>query len=73
MKARDKQAKSTVQEISSSPSGYRRMSTAQCEKIHWASLELLERYGVKLHDQEAIDLLKKGEWKENPKSPVTNN
>ena len=37
-----------------------RMSTAQCEKIHWASLEMLERYGVKLHDQQAIDLLKKG-------------
>ncbi len=37
-----------------------RMSTAQCEKIHWASLEMLERYGVKLHDQGAIDLLKSG-------------
>jgi len=37
-----------------------RMSTAQCQKIHWASLEMLERYGVKLHDQQAIDLLKKG-------------
>ena len=37
-----------------------RMSTAQCERIHWASLEMLERYGVKLHDQKAIDLLKKG-------------
>lgn len=37
-----------------------RMSKSQCEKIHWASLEMLERYGVKLHDQQAIDLLKKG-------------
>jgi len=39
---------------------FERMSTAQCKKIHWASLEMLERYGVKLHDQQAIDLLKKG-------------
>jgi trimethylamine---corrinoid protein Co-methyltransferase len=39
---------------------FKRMTTAQCEKIHWASLEMLERYGVKLHDQKAIDLLKKG-------------
>jgi trimethylamine--corrinoid protein Co-methyltransferase len=39
---------------------FRRMTTTQCQKIHWASLEMLERYGVKLHDQQAIDLLKKG-------------
>ncbi len=38
----------------------KRMTTAQCQKIHWASLEMLERYGVKLHDRQAIDLLKKG-------------
>ncbi len=39
---------------------FERMSTDQCEKIHWASLEMLERYGVKLHDQQAIDLLRQG-------------
>jgi len=39
---------------------FERISTTQCEKIHWASLEMLERYGVKLHDQQAIHLLKKG-------------
>ena len=39
---------------------FQRMTTAQCQKIHWASLEMLERYGVKLHDRQAIDLLKKG-------------
>ncbi len=39
---------------------FERMSATQCNKIHWASLEMLERYGVKLHDQQAIDLLKKG-------------
>ena len=36
------------------------MTTTQCQKIHWASLEMLERFGVKLHDRQAIDLLKKG-------------
>ena len=37
---------------------YRRMSDAQCERIHWASLEVLERTGVRLYEQEAIDLVK---------------
>jgi trimethylamine--corrinoid protein Co-methyltransferase len=39
---------------------FQRMTTTQCQKIHSASLELLERYGVKLHDPQAIELLKKG-------------
>ena len=39
---------------------FRLMSDEQCQRIHWASLEILERYGARLHDQEAIDLLKKG-------------
>ena len=39
---------------------FQRMTVAQCEKIHWASLEMLERYGAKLHHQRAIDLLKQG-------------
>jgi trimethylamine--corrinoid protein Co-methyltransferase len=38
---------------------FRRMSAAQCEKIHWASLEVMERTGVRLYEQEAIDLLQK--------------
>jgi len=37
-----------------------RMTEQQCLKIHWASLELLESMGVKLHDQQSLDLLKKG-------------
>lgn len=36
---------------------FRRMSDQQCEKIHWASLEVMERTGVRLYEQEAIDLL----------------
>jgi trimethylamine---corrinoid protein Co-methyltransferase len=36
------------------------LSEGQCLKIHWASLELLEHYGVRLHEPQAIELLKKG-------------
>jgi len=39
---------------------FSRLSEPKCLKIHWASLELLERFGVRLHDPEAIELLKKG-------------
>jgi trimethylamine--corrinoid protein Co-methyltransferase len=36
------------------------ISEDQARKIHWVSLEILERLGARLHHQEAIDLLKKG-------------
>ena len=36
---------------------FRRMSDEQCQKIHWASLEVMERTGVRLYEQEAIDLM----------------
>lgn len=39
---------------------FARLSQDQARKIHWASLEILERFGAKLHHAEAIDLLKKG-------------
>ena len=38
---------------------FRRLSDAQCQKLYWACLEILERTGVRLYDQEALDLLKK--------------
>ncbi len=38
---------------------FRRMSDEQCQKIHWASLEVLERTGVRLYEQEAIELVKR--------------
>jgi trimethylamine---corrinoid protein Co-methyltransferase len=38
---------------------FSRISPEQCQKMHNASLEILERTGVRLYDQEAIDLLKK--------------
>lgn len=37
----------------------RKLSNAECQKLHWASLEILERTGARLHHQPAIDLLKK--------------
>lgn len=39
---------------------FARLSPDQVRRIHWASLEILERFGAKLHHQEAIDLLKMG-------------
>jgi trimethylamine--corrinoid protein Co-methyltransferase len=38
---------------------FRRLSDEQCAKIHSASLEILERTGAMLYDQQAIDLLKR--------------
>jgi trimethylamine--corrinoid protein Co-methyltransferase len=35
------------------------MSDEQCQKIHWASLEVMERTGVRFYEQEAIDLVKR--------------
>ena len=38
---------------------FRRMSDDQCRRIHWASLEVMERTGVRLYLQDAIDLLRR--------------
>ncbi len=38
---------------------FRRLSEEQCQKIYWACLEILERTGVRLYHQEALDLLQK--------------
>ena len=38
---------------------YRRLSEGQCQRIYWACLEILERTGIRLFHQEALDLLKK--------------
>ncbi len=35
-----------------------KLSEGQCQKLYWACLEILERTGVRLFEQEAIDLLK---------------
>jgi trimethylamine--corrinoid protein Co-methyltransferase len=39
---------------------YARMGPGECEKIHMATLEILERVGVDVHDEEARVLLVKG-------------
>jgi trimethylamine--corrinoid protein Co-methyltransferase len=39
---------------------YARMGRAECEKIHVATLEILERVGVDVHDEKARALLVKG-------------
>jgi trimethylamine--corrinoid protein Co-methyltransferase len=39
---------------------FERLSRDQALKIHWASLDILERLGARLHHQEAIELLKDG-------------
>ncbi len=38
---------------------FARISEEQCQKIYWASLEILERTGLRLHEEEAITTLKK--------------
>jgi trimethylamine--corrinoid protein Co-methyltransferase len=39
---------------------YTRMGESECEKIHLASLEILERIGIDVHDEKARDILVKG-------------
>jgi len=39
---------------------YARMGRAECEKIHVGTLEILERVGVDVHDEKALELLVKG-------------
>lgn len=38
---------------------FRKLSDDQLERLHHASLEILDRTGVRLYDQEALDLMKK--------------
>ena len=39
---------------------YARLGRAECDKIHRASLEILERVGIDVHDEKARHLLVKG-------------
>jgi len=45
--------------LSYSSAQFRRLSDDQCQKLYWACLEILERTGVRLYDQQALDLLAK--------------
>jgi len=40
-----------------SPFGFQMLSDSQLAEIHYASLEILRRTGVRVHDREARDLL----------------
>jgi trimethylamine--corrinoid protein Co-methyltransferase len=44
--------------LQSSGPRYARLTPEQCEKLHNASLEILERTGIRLYDQGAIDLVR---------------
>jgi len=46
--------------LSMTSAHYSRMGEQECEKIHLASVEILERIGVDVHDEKARDLLVKG-------------
>ena len=41
------------------PAGYRVLEQEQIETLHAASLEIMERTGMRFFDQEAVDLFKK--------------
>jgi trimethylamine--corrinoid protein Co-methyltransferase len=49
----------TMNDSSFGGAQFSRLTPEQCRKMHNASLEILSRTGVRLYDQEAIDLLKK--------------
>jgi trimethylamine--corrinoid protein Co-methyltransferase len=46
-------------DVNYSDGRFRRLTTQQCERLHSASLEILERTGVMLYEPEAVTLLKK--------------
>jgi trimethylamine--corrinoid protein Co-methyltransferase len=49
--------KTESQHISPYPSGFRLLTDAQLEEVHLASLEILRRTGVRVHEEEALALL----------------
>jgi trimethylamine--corrinoid protein Co-methyltransferase len=46
--------------LSTTSAHYTRMGKPECESIHLASLEILERVGIDVHDDNARDILRKG-------------
>jgi len=46
--------------VQMSSAHYSRMGEQECERIHMASLEILERVGIDVHDEKARQLLVKG-------------
>jgi trimethylamine--corrinoid protein Co-methyltransferase len=52
--------KSKIMKIPSVGTPYRRLSDEQCQKLHKAALEILDRTGFRLHHPPAVALLKSG-------------
>ncbi len=50
----------STQDASMDSAHYSRMGEQECKKIHMATLEILERTGVDVHDEKARDILVKG-------------
>jgi trimethylamine---corrinoid protein Co-methyltransferase len=50
----------TTHGTSTTSAHYARLGEAECEKIHLASLEILERIGIDVHDQKARQILVEG-------------
>ncbi|MBM3124559.1 MAG: trimethylamine methyltransferase [Chloroflexi bacterium] len=47
-----------AQEVRNKPSGFRMFTDAQLDEIHLASLEILRRTGVRVHEKESLNLLR---------------
>jgi len=45
-------------EVSFGSARFQRLSERQSQKLYWATLQVLERTGVRVYEQEALDLLK---------------
>lgn len=50
----------TTHKTSMNSAHYARMGESECEQIHIASLEILERIGIDVHDEKARDILVSG-------------
>ncbi|WP_299983750.1 trimethylamine methyltransferase family protein [Desulfobacula sp.] len=50
----------STHDFSMNSAHYARMGEQECKKIHMATLEILERTGVDVHDEKARNILAKG-------------
>lgn len=50
----------STRDLSMESSHYARMGEQECQKIHMATLEILERTGVDVHDKKARQILGQG-------------
>jgi len=50
----------STHDLSLNSAHYARMGNPECKKIHMATLEILERTGVDVHDEQARSILREG-------------